>query len=226
MKNTVGIVVTYNTPQLIRNAISSIRRFYKDLPILIIDGSPEGSHCYLEVERLKRFGMVDVRHETSNIGHGRGLHLGISMTKQENILVFDSDIVMKRPCLELMQFKLLHPLVYGIGQIVRVDMTGHNHPNGMEYLHPHFAMISRRHYNNFNPFIHHGAPFIKAAHSLYSQQLVQMLDFPVKKYVKHVERGTVNMLRKGVPAKPQKVSTPVTRRTSARPSISARRAGS
>lgn len=195
MNDTVAITVAYNTPDLIINAISSIRKFYKDLRILIVDGSPYQSPCYKAISSLCRlYKNISVIRNKINTGHGPGLHLGISYSSENNIIIFDSDIVMNEPCVDKMK-AFLTDKTYGVGQVVDVNSKGQNVKNGIRYLHPHFALISRRAYYLNKPFIQHGAPLISTMISI-KKTGFSVIDFPVGNYVTHLERGTRKVIDK------------------------------
>ncbi len=198
--NTTAVIVTYNTPELIYDCVKSILKFYPRLPILIIDNSPIHSECYQMCKNLSReFDTVKTHFTFHNIGHGRGLHLGINMVYTENVLIVDSDTEMLAPCLETME-KELKTNVYGIGQIVQVNEHGVNVFRGIKYLHPYFALIKKKMYDNNPGFIHHGAPFIKTMCWIHDQNKlgnsIELKNKDLKPYVLHKERGTRNVIEK------------------------------
>ena len=179
--NTTAVVVNYNTPELLRAAISSIRKFYAQLPIIIVDGSE-----VCTIKELAQDPNILICHPRYNIGHGLGLEMGIKNVTTKNILVFDSDIEMLKPCIELMEIALKED-VYGVGLVVQVDETGHNVDKGIPYLHPHFALINKRHHI---AFVHSGAPALKAMRQLNNNKNLRLINMDVSRYVLHKERGT------------------------------------
>ena len=52
MNDLTGLVVSYNTKELLQTAIESIREFYPDLPILIVDSSTPSNDCYAYTKEL------------------------------------------------------------------------------------------------------------------------------------------------------------------------------
>lgn len=188
-----GVVVCYKTPELINDSVLSIRRFY-DFPIIIVDHSPHGGECHRKVDYLKQTvkNIVPV-HTNQNLGHGPGMNIGIEKSKTEFILLFDSDIVLKKPCIELMMMNI-EEKDYGIGQVIKCDQNGFNSKTGIEYLHPHFALIKRSKYNIFAPFRNHGAPMLDTMKGLATSS-VNVRHFPVYDFVLHKERGTVNIMK-------------------------------
>lgn len=184
-----AVTVVYNTPHLIKTAMASIRKFYPALKVIIIDGSPEGSLC-LNVTKAMSGKFTKVIHAGANVGHGPGMSQGIAMAESDYVLVFDSDIEMLSPCLHDMYKALADRNVYGVGQVVKVDQHGMNDPKGFDYLHPHFALISKVNYKQFPPFIQHGAPCIKAMHRVSLQKQIRVVDFNLTGKILHKERGT------------------------------------
>lgn len=177
-----GVTVNYETPKLLVMAIASIHRFYPDLKIVVVNCS-----TFPWKGEIKN---VVFYHIGRNIGHGPGMHYALSKIKTEFALCFDTDIVMKSPCLEKMAAKLPKD-VYGVGHIIHVDSGGYNSDRGTRYLHPHFMLIRTDQYRKYSRFIHHGAPCIRAMEDLAVRGKSHIVkDFPVSAYVYHKGRGT------------------------------------
>lgn len=197
MKDCVCIIVTYNTPQLIKNCVKSVLLHYPQLKILIVDGSSKHSVCYEVVDMLARkFSNVDVIHAGYNIGHGNGMVLGIEKTDQENIILLDSDTEIHYTVFDEMKFFLQSSkFIYGVGEVVKVNANGMNvDQDGIPYLHPYCAMIKRSAYKKYQPIIHHGAPMIKAMLNLHRHQGMYLKHFDLKYKVEHKCRGTRNVI--------------------------------
>ncbi len=89
MKDVTAITVAYNTPTLIRKAITSMRWHYPDIAIIIVDGSPKDSECHHVVDELaKIFHGIKVVHANHNIGHGPGMDAAILLSKTKYVLLF------------------------------------------------------------------------------------------------------------------------------------------
>lgn len=188
-----GITVVYNTKGLIDRAIKSIRKFYPELPLIIVNGSTPGHKCDIYL-KSKPYDNCTIYNIGSNIGHGEGLDHGLAKCKTQQALLFDSDIEIKKEgVIEKMQANLKDSN-YGIGEICHTDRHGRNVTIGIPYLHPHFMLINKIQYNKYNKFVHHGAPCIKTMLDLYEQSKSSMLiKFPVKDYIEHDYRGTRNL---------------------------------
>jgi glycosyltransferase involved in cell wall biosynthesis len=149
--------------------------------IIIIDGSRKTDPCY-EYARSLGTGMTTVVSANYNIGHGRGMHLGISMVKTKYVLIFDSDIVMHKSPVEKM-LAMMEPDTYGVGYLEKAGLDGfeygakirHKNQEFMWMLHPYFMLISRDRYYDFHPFVHHGAPCFKAARDIHMKGLTSKI---------------------------------------------------
>lgn len=156
------------------------------MPIIIIDGSDANDPCRKYVNSLSSQYTTVILCNT-NIGHGRGMHLGISHSKTKYILLFDSDIVMLKSPVEQM-LSMMEPDTYGVGYLEKTGYDGfeygahqiHKTQGFMMMLHPYFALISRENYYKFHPFVHHGAPCYLAALDIHNKGLTSKIikEFP------------------------------------------------
>lgn len=182
-----AIIVSYMQTDLLRRCYESIRKFYIDLPVIIIDGSEPDSDCWAYSMSLAGQ-FTTVRNVEYNIGHGPGLKLGILLCETEFFLIVDSDVIIDRAPVEKMMYMMELHDAYGVGQIVFVNEHGGNVEKGYQYLHPHFALISKAKYLKYAPIIHHGAPLIKSMIDIDGKHL--LIGFPVSLFVTHLGRGT------------------------------------
>lgn len=157
-----GITVCWNTKDLIERAYNSIRKFYPAMPIIIIDGSDAGDPCAAYVRGLAS-DITTVVPLGYNIGHGRGMCMGIEKAKTPYALIFDSDIELLEPCIPAM-LAMMEADTFGVGYIEDIGYDGfrykiHPHPEGpLPCLHPYFQLIDIRNYKKFHPYVHHGMP--------------------------------------------------------------------
>lgn len=171
-----GLCVTYNTKGLIERSYNSVRKFHPDLPILIIDGSDKSNECYKYLDSIKSE-VTEVIHTDYNIGHGKGMDLGIRKIKSDLAFIFDSDIVMlKSPLSEMLS--MMDSKTYGVGWIYTVGedgfdygTPGRNQLKPVPYLHPYCHLLNISMYKQFKPYCHHGAPSYKAMLDIYEKGL-------------------------------------------------------
>jgi hypothetical protein len=167
MKNDhliTGITVCSNTLDLIRCSYDSVRKFHPEMKIIIIDGSDEKDACYEFVSSLasKNTFPIQVGY---NIGHGRGMCVGVHYTETPFALIFDSDIKMLKSPVQKM-FDMMEEDTFGVGYTEFCGLDGFEygvHPHHklepkIKYLHPYFHLLQIKNYRKFYPYVHHGAP--------------------------------------------------------------------
>jgi glycosyltransferase involved in cell wall biosynthesis len=208
-----GVVVTYNTKGLIKRAYESIRSFHPKMKLIIIDGSSEGDECQLYVESLeKEDKSLEVIHAEYNIGHGRGMCLGIYNARTPYVLFFDSDIQMLKSPIKKM-ISMMESDTFGVGYIHETGLDGyeydpetrHKDKKSMKYLHPFFQLVQVSAYKKFHPYVHHGAPCFLTMLDIHNKGLSGKIlkQLPglgasttgawIKDYVSHDLAGTRNL---------------------------------
>jgi glycosyltransferase involved in cell wall biosynthesis len=170
-----GLVVSYNTYELLKRSIESVLKFHSSLPLLIIDGSDKGNLCYDYVQSLKSE-QIHILQPGKNIGHGLGMNLGIRMIQTQYTLIFDSDIViLKSPVSQMLS--MMEPDTFGCGWVTEIGTDGYDwgtfpHQIGpVKYLHPYFQLINISNYKKFASYTHHGAPCYKTMIDIYNKGL-------------------------------------------------------
>jgi glycosyltransferase involved in cell wall biosynthesis len=160
-----GVVVTYNAKQLITRAYESVRSFHPDMKITVVDGSDLNDSCHTYTSELRKNKNNTVIHAGYNIGHGRGMCVGIYYATTPFVLLFDSDIEMlKSPVQDMLD--LMEEDTFGVGYFERTGFDGfdfgahshHTSEESMIYLHPYFQLLQIKNYKKFHPYVHHGAP--------------------------------------------------------------------
>jgi len=172
MQAITAVVVNYNTPDMLKEAIESIRAYYT-FEIIVIDGSEIPVNTDETVYHFKK-----------NIGHGKGMNIGITLADTDKVLLFDTDIILNEPCIEDMLDKF-NEQTYGVGEVNKLK-------GGEPCLHPYFQIISKKQYLRHIPYVHSGAPTMLTAMDLYSKgESWRLRHFPVKEYVRHYHNGTL-----------------------------------
>ena len=200
-----GITVCHNTRDLMERAYSSIRKFHPEMPIIIIDGSDPGDPCAAYVRGLAS-PMTTVVSLGYNIGHGRGMCMGIDKAKTPYALIFDSDIEMLKSPIETM-LTMMEEDTFGVGHLdEKADFNRfvcgtYGHVEGLgRYLQPCFQLIDIRNYKKFYPYVHHGAPCYLTMLDIHKRGLSEKVlkQFPdlidgVSKFVRHDPHKTKNI---------------------------------
>lgn len=190
--NTTFVIVHYRTPILIQRCHYSIREFYPEVPVIIVDGGSYEANSMKVLRRLAESPKTEVILKPRNIGHGPGLHAGIKAARTGLVLTMDSDCLCKQSGFIEAMKKVLYARdnVYACGQVVRVDPYGSKvDSGGTLYCRPVTALWRRNIYLQLPAFDLHGAPCLRNV--LYAKrQGWTVADFPVESYVNHLKRGT------------------------------------
>lgn len=199
VKDVTGITVCYNTKDPMKRAYESIRKFYPNMPIIIINGSDANDPCTHYVKSLIS-DLTTVISLGRNISHGRGMHMGISQAKTKYALIFDSDIEMlKSPISQMLM--MMEDDTFGVGLIAKTGFDGydygkkpqHKKTGYMLYLHPYFQLINISNYKNFHRYVHHGAPCYLTMLDIYKKGLSEKIlkeFFGLNDFIRHRFRGT------------------------------------
>lgn len=189
------VVVNYNTPGIISRSVLSIYQHVEN--VLIIDNSDQGNDSFRECDELSVLKNVSTIHTFENLGHGKGLNLGISCLINQRIIIMDSDATLLKPSvIKEMAEATEDPEVYGVGLVVNVTKNGVNVDIGIPYLHPYFAMFKRETYFEWPLFIHHGAPFIKTMVAIRNR--MKVVNIPnITEYCEHEHRRTRDIAGSG-----------------------------
>jgi len=100
------IIVNFNTKNLIRDCVESIRKNCKlNVEIIVIDnGSQDGS-----VEVIKKLNVIGI-FNNKNTGFAKANNQGIKIAKSEYVFLLNSDTLVKRGSLErILSFAKAHP---------------------------------------------------------------------------------------------------------------------
>ena len=178
------IIVNYNTPKLLSDAVHSVRNFYES-PIMVVDGSDSA-----EYEKMKEMiSDTDVRVERVgyNITHGGGLKHGMDMIQTEYVLAMDSDATMVKSGFLEACLLSMDKESYGAGSVLNLSWD-----QGLKYLHPFFALLQMSVVRMYSPPIIHGAPMIDAMREIKSkgqQHILKNIE-NIGDFVWHKRQGT------------------------------------
>lgn len=181
-ENITVIIVCYNTPNIITNAVDSIIEYVNEL--IIVDNSDKKNDAYFECDILyQKYDNLKVIHTEKNIGHGPGLNLGVKNVNTEYFICMDSDAKLLDNNLLEEMIKTLEKdkNVYGCGKIIKQYVNLNGKIKKIDYLYLPFCMINKNNFLNNKSFIHGGAPFIETMKNIYKKmKLIQIKDFDKK----------------------------------------------
>jgi glycosyltransferase involved in cell wall biosynthesis len=194
------IIINFQTPDLLKTAIESFRKFYPISQITIIDnGSKDNSREVIERIRQAIPRYTETLLLDKNIYHGPAMNQAMNAVKEEYIFFLDSDTETKKGgFLEQMLAELeLSATFYGIGRQITVNKRGFSAEKGVTLLAPAYMLLHRRLYPSFPPFEHHGQPVLK--NFIAAQKMGYTLkSFPIEDFIDHQWRGTASRFGYGL----------------------------
>ena len=187
-----ALTVSYKAKDALVLVYDSLRRFYPHLPFLVIDGSPDDHSCQSYVNNI----AIEDPYTSCftlgyNIGHGRGMNLGISVIRTKFALVFDSDIEIVKPGVIEKMLELFDDGIVSVGEQYLMGIKGIRGVD-VPYIHPWFHILKRIEYFKYFPYVHSGAPTHIHNADIYLRDHSDKAykHFPVYKFVKHFKGGT------------------------------------
>jgi SAM-dependent methyltransferase len=198
------ITISYNTPDLIADLLSTFRLYYSN-KVYVIDGSDEKFSKVIS-DVVSQYDNTEFIHFNYNIHHGPGMAWAINnLNLSGPVLTLDSDLsVVRGGFIESLAHEL-KPYMYGVGQLNYVNRGGFNvtGPEGaLLYLHPALMLCNIEVVKQWPLPVKHGAPMIEAMTALHDAGKSNLLhhvewvreDFtetPEKNYIRHDWQGTV-----------------------------------
>ena len=198
------VSVSYNSPELIEDLLSSFRAHYKN-PITIIDGSSGEFSGQIE-EVCKKYADVQFIHFEYNIHHGPGMAWAFqNLFLSGPVLVIDSDVFILRHGFIENMLAALKPDMYGVGTICYVNDGGYHveyREGAVRYLHPACMLCNAEVVRQWPMPTKHGAPLTDAMlaihrsgnHALLGEIEWLTADFsstPAQTFLRHDWQGTV-----------------------------------
>ena len=194
------VVINFQTPDLLKITIESLRKFYRNTKTTIIDnGSKDNSREVIEKIRKDFPDSTETLILDKNIYHGPAMHYALNKVKEEYVFFLDSDTEIKRgKFLELMFAELeSSETAYAVGKQITVNKRGFLDEKGNTILTPAYMMLRRHLYPYFPPFEHHGQPVMKNFIAAY-QKGYEIKSFPIEDFIDHKLRGTASKFGYGL----------------------------
>ena len=192
---TTAVIINFRTPGLTRRAYTTLRSFYPDLPVLLIDNG-SGERSLEELAELARENPTTTAllANDRNIHHGPAMHQALMQLRSDHIFFLDSDCAVVRGGLleEMVALLSRSATAYAVGKMTWMNARGFDvpsHAGGMPYIRPPCMVIKRNLYLALPPFERHGAPCLRNMAAAHEKKL-ELVDFPVEEFVRHKGRGT------------------------------------
>ena len=199
IESITAICVCYRTKELVQIAIESFRKFYPDMPLIVVDNSAREGKCtrYLH-EFVNTDDNASIFAMAENVGHGPGMDYALKAIKTEWAYIFDSDTEMIAGGLvEFAESAIKDKTILAAGNIQLVSSSGLGNEQrkqkvNIPYVHPAVCFINRLVYAGFPPFKYHGAPCIDTYMRVHKtgQSRNLLMHLLVGQFVKHTWRGT------------------------------------
>ena len=91
------VIINFQTPDLTSQAVRSLRRFYPEVPLLLVDnGSGDGSPRVLEELRQMEPAKTELLLNVTNLHHGPAMDQALRLLETPYVLFLDSDCVVER----------------------------------------------------------------------------------------------------------------------------------
>ncbi|GAB3357545.1 MULTISPECIES: methyltransferase domain-containing protein [Giesbergeria] len=172
------ITVSYNTPELLDNLLSTFREKYPHNPFYVIDGSDEENLAKVKTI-VAKFNNVFLTAFGYNIHHGPGMAWAINNLPLTGPTLFlDSDIEIVRAGFIENLLELLKPNMYGVGAVGCINREGFNvdeSPDGIQYLHPICMLCNIEVVKQWPLPIKHGAPMTETMLALHDSGMSNLL---------------------------------------------------
>jgi glycosyltransferase involved in cell wall biosynthesis len=191
-----GLMVSFRAKGVADTAYRSVRKFYPKMRLVVVEGSGAEHECRRHFNALEKSdpNLVVLRYEY-NVGHGRGMHIGMTTAQSDYVFVFDSDMEMVKGGVVESMLKRMNKGTWGAGKLVYVDDVGFNTEpteEAIPYVHPYAMVVNRLRYMSYMPFTNHGAPSIRVMTNIKERGFSgkALVDFPVDHYIRHEGKGT------------------------------------
>ena len=195
-----AVTVHYQTPDMLRLAVESFRKYYPVVPLLIIDnGSDEAGQLAVRELEAQHPGVTRGLYLRENIFHGPAMHRAMSEVAEDLVFFFDTDTEMLQGGLLKTMVLLFEqdPLLYAAGKTAVVNARGFHAAEGTTIVQTPSMMIRRSLYHQLPSFKHRGMPTLTnfaAAHRM----KYHFADVAVEQYIRHDGRGTAGKFGYGL----------------------------
>ncbi|MBN2037934.1 MAG: glycosyltransferase [Chitinispirillaceae bacterium] len=190
-----AVLINYRTPDLAMRALSSFRKAYPAVGVVLIDNSPAGEQEDFSVAVRRRYPEVTFVGNRRNIHHGPAMHQAMGLIPTPLALFLDSDCaVLQSGFIERMAARLFeNARHYAAGTLQYVNKRGfpvdRSHAAAIPYINPWCMLVKKDLYRELPRFERLGAPVLKNMIGVRGKGLV-LVEVPLDGYVHHDHRGT------------------------------------
>ena len=201
MNNLTTVIVNYQTPDLLINAVKSFKKHYTDSLVLIFDnGSKDHSKSVIHDLKSEYPHSLRTHFEERNIFHGPALDKTIrELVDTDYCFFLDSDTVTKKGGFLEKGIKTLSVSrdYYALGHKLSVNKRGFKDPEGIPIILTPYLLMKTEPYLKYPPFFHHGQPVLRNFREA-QKNGYRLLHFPMDEYIDHLWRGTASKFGYGL----------------------------
>ncbi len=196
-ETVTGVIINFQTPDLTRRAIESLKQFYPRLPLLLADnGSKDSSRAMLQEFRARFPATTQLLLNARNVYHGPAMHQVMQVVSTSFVFFLDSDceVRMNGFMERMLEIANKDPLCYAIGKKVYMNQRGFDvpeRPGAFPYIRPICMIVRKDIYGQLRPFRHHGTPCLENMRDAIAAGY-RLTDFPIFDYISHEGRGTAS----------------------------------
>jgi cellulose synthase/poly-beta-1,6-N-acetylglucosamine synthase-like glycosyltransferase len=199
-KDLTVVVVNFQTPDLLERSIRSLRQYYPDQIVLIVDnGSRDDSASFIKQLVAAFPASTNSLLLKRNIFHGPAMHQAIAHLHTPYVFFLDSDTeVTLGGFLEPMMSEFQSDrAVYAVGKMGHVNKRGFAAHEGIPIVLSPYMILRKEMYVGLPPFEHHGMPTLKNFSAAHDRGMV-VKDFPIDRFIRHKGRGTASRFGYGL----------------------------
>ena len=187
------VIINYQTPDYLEKSVVSFKKFYSNIPLLIIDNGSKDESIKVIDKLENKFEHIRSQRLNKNIFHGPAMDLAArELVDSKYIFFLDSDTeTLKGGFLEnMLNFFMKENTLYGVGELNFVNKRGFNNgKKDITILQTPFMNLDREKYLVLKPFIHHGQPTILNFQEA-KEKGFTLEQFPISDFIYHKWRGT------------------------------------
>lgn len=187
------VIINYQTPDYLEKAVISFKKFYPNLPLLIIDNGSKDESINVINELENEFDNTRSQRLDKNIFHGPAMDLAArELVDSKYIFFLDSDTeTLKGGFIEnMLNLFMKENTLYGVGELNFVNKRGFNGgKKDIKILQTPFMNLDREKYLGLKPFIHHGQPTLFNFQEA-KEKGFTLEQFPISDFIYHKWRGT------------------------------------
>ena len=189
-----AVIIHYQTPELLKIAVESFKRFYPQTPLYVVDNGSDSEVVDRVEEWIGEQSNTQWVRLPKNVYHGPAMDFAARhIVKSKYVFFLDSDTDTKEGGFleRIVEHLESDEKNYAAGMFNRVNKRGFstNNSSGELILQTPYMVVRRALYLQFPPFIHHGQPTLQNFREAWVKGF-KLVEYPMSHYIDHLWRGT------------------------------------